>query len=69
MDYVILDPDRGSIVSVSECLCLLRPASDARLLTSKPDMRVLLDFAEFSVGAEPEVCGSSIELRMTTGGC
>ena len=36
-------------------------------LSLASDMRVLLVLAKFSVGAKPEVCGSSIELRMTVG--
>jgi hypothetical protein len=31
-------------------------------------MRRLLVLGKFSVDAKPEVCGSSIELRMTVGG-
>ena len=47
--YVIPDPDRGSSVSVSECFCFSHPTSDARLLTSKPGIRRLVEQNDYSV--------------------
>ena len=39
---------------MSECLCFLRPASDARLLTSKPDIRhaCAVDFCGVQCGCK-----------------